>query len=262
MIPGQGYQMYLTQAGTLTYPANAAQSSGRLFAKKGSGQDDFTFAIPQHYRVPITETGSNAILLIEGDELGDGDEIAVWTQDRHLVGSGVVKNHRALITIWGDNPITDNIIEGAKENEVLVLTHWLAGEKREGTITLKALTDALTSQAMEPILHFSTDAVWYARAVRESELPSTFALEQNYPNPFNPTTVIRYGLPQDAHVRLEAFNVLGQRIAVLVDADQKAGYYQVEFEGVARPSGVYLYRIHATGGGATFTEVKKMLLVR
>ena len=54
-------------------------------------------------------------------------------------------------------------------------------------------------------------------------LPTDFALGQNYPNPFNPSTVIPYQLPASDHVRLDVFNVLGQRLATLVDAERSAG---------------------------------------
>ena len=258
MMPGQGYQLYLTQAVTLTYPPN----TGKSFAKTTTQENNSSFTVPQHYKLSVTKTGSNAILLIEGSEMNDGDEIGVWTQDRRLIGSGVVASRRALVTIWGDNPITDNVIEGAKENEVLSLTHWSAGEQQERTITLNAVSDALTSQAAEPLLRYRTNAAWIAQARTEPELPSAFALEQNYPNPFNPSTVIRYSLPRDAHVRLEVFNVLGQRVAVLVDEEQKAGYYQVQFENADLTSGMYFYRIQAASGGTTFTQTKKMLIVR
>jgi hypothetical protein len=58
------------------------------------------------------------------------------------------------------------------------------------------------------------------------------------------------------------FNVLGQRVAVLVDEDQKAGYYQVKFVSSNLASGVYIYRIRAMGKGTFFTQTKKMMLVR
>ena len=63
-----------------------------------------------------------------------------------------------------------------------------------------------------------------------SGLPTRFALGQNYPNPFNPGTVIPYQLAMDGYVRLEVFNLLGQRVATLVDGEQVAGAYAVPWD--------------------------------
>jgi len=76
-------------------------------------------------------------------------------------------------------------------------------------------------------------------------LPVDFALAQNYPNPFNPSTVITYQLPMNSHVVLKIYDVLGREIETLVNEDQKAGSYEVQFEGSNLPSGVYFYRLSA-----------------
>lgn len=94
-------------------------------------------------------------------------------------------------------------------------------------------------------------------------LPKSYALFQNYPNPFNVTTQIRYALPEDAKVRLEIFNILGQRVRVLVDEFQTAGNKQVVWDGRNDSgdqisSGVYFYRINA----GKFHDVMKMSLLK
>ena len=96
----------------------------------------------------------------------------------------------------------------------------------------------------------------FALPLASSGLPVGFALGQNYPNPFNPSTVIPYELASSAHVRLEIFNTLGQRVAVLVDGEQAAGSYTATWTatngaGQAVAAGIYLYRL--TVGGVTAT---------
>lgn len=88
--------------------------------------------------------------------------------------------------------------------------------------------------------------------------PMIYELAQNYPNPFNPSTRIRYTLPQQAKVKLSIYNLLGQKIATLVDEVQVAGNYVALFEGQHIPTGVYFYQLEA----GNFREVKKMLLLK
>ncbi|GEM_PF-1365048 len=73
--------------------------------------------------------------------------------------------------------------------------------------------------------------------------PTEISLSQNYPNPFNPSTVIRYELPSAANVRLYVFDLLGQRVAALVDDRQSPGRYEVTFHANQLTSGVYLFRL-------------------
>ena len=90
------------------------------------------------------------------------------------------------------------------------------------------------------------------------EIPDHYVLMQNYPNPFNPTTRIRFGLPQASDVLIEVYNVLGQRVATLLNARKPAGYHEVEFDASQLGSGIYIYRIKA----GNFQQVKKMMLMK
>ncbi len=89
-------------------------------------------------------------------------------------------------------------------------------------------------------------------------LPTTFSLEQNYPNPFNPRTTISYSLPEASQVTLDIYNILGQKVATLVDEYQEAGEHQVNWNSTGQSSGIYFYRLKA--GEAT--EARKMLLLK
>jgi hypothetical protein len=91
-----------------------------------------------------------------------------------------------------------------------------------------------------------------------NEIPDHFFVDQNYPNPFNPLTTIRYGLPRSVRAKLEVFNLLGQRVAILVHEERAAGYHETVLDGSSLASGVYFYRLQA----GEFVQTKKLLLLR
>ncbi len=86
----------------------------------------------------------------------------------------------------------------------------------------------------------------------------TFSLEQNYPNPFNPTTVIKYQIPVNGFVTLKVFDLLGREVAQLMNEEQQAGGYSVQFEGKDLSTGLYFYQLQS----GSFIDVKKMMLLK
>lgn len=92
----------------------------------------------------------------------------------------------------------------------------------------------------------------------EGSLPTGYTLEQNYPNPFNPATNIAFSIPTASSVKLEIFNMTGQRVTTVVDAVLEAGEHVVTWDAGRMSSGVYLYRLEAAG----FTKTKKMTLLK
>ena len=98
----------------------------------------------------------------------------------------------------------------------------------------------------------------------EVAVPKDFAVSQNYPNPFNPSTKIDYQVPVDAKVILEVYNIAGQKVVELVNQEQSAGYYTVDFGSSRLSSGVYIYRLAAVdkATGNNFSSIKKMMLLK
>ena len=89
-------------------------------------------------------------------------------------------------------------------------------------------------------------------------VPAEFSLSQNYPNPFNPSTKIIYSLPYKSFVKIKIYDVLGNEIATLVNAEKPAGKYSINFDASGLSSGVYFYQLSADN----FIEMKKMILLK
>ncbi len=97
-----------------------------------------------------------------------------------------------------------------------------------------------------------------AVADRPTGVPEAFALEQNYPNPFNPSTSIAFSLPASVGVKLEVYNMIGQKVATLVNGKLAAGNHTINWEARDVPSGIYFYKLEA----ANFSQTRKMLLMK
>jgi len=97
----------------------------------------------------------------------------------------------------------------------------------------------------------------------KSGVPAVFSLDQNFPNPFNPSTLIKYSLERKCHVNISVFNILGQRVATLVDQELEAGPHQADWDGnddggAHAASGIYFYKMVTDD----FVETRKMVLMR
>lgn len=91
-----------------------------------------------------------------------------------------------------------------------------------------------------------------------SQIPIEFKLYQNYPNPFNPNTKVKFQISKEDFVKLVVYDILGNKIAVLVNEKLKAGTYEVEFDGMNYPSGVYYYKLEAD----YYIETRKLVLLK
>jgi hypothetical protein len=91
-----------------------------------------------------------------------------------------------------------------------------------------------------------------------NEIPQKYSLEQNFPNPFNPVTMMKYNIVKDGFVKVAVYDLLGREINTIVNENQKAGTYTVQFDAAGLPSGVYFYKLITNG----FTETRKMMLVK
>jgi hypothetical protein len=98
----------------------------------------------------------------------------------------------------------------------------------------------------------------------KSGIPVVYNLYQNYPNPFNPSTLIKFDLPFSSNVKIEVYNILGEKVRELMNEEKPAGYYEVNFNTTGLASGVYLYLLEAksTDGKNEYRDVKKMMMIK
>ncbi len=155
-----------------------------------------------------------------------------------LVDDEVVKTKQATVDgEWMDSLSMTHIMPDAGTFEVTVRT--------DDVVILVEEVEVLSPTADE-------------EERQTGDRPTEFVLEQNYPNPFNPATNIRFGLPEGGQVQLIVYDLLGRRVATLVDGFRDSGYHDVVFDAGHLSSGMYIYKISTNGHEDTGT----MLLVK
>lgn len=140
----------------------------------------------------------------------------------------------------------------------VLLGEYVSGEEIRFTFAKNMTKQPVENITLAP---YSTKIITVGALLTSTEpkdKANTFNLHQNYPNPFNPVTNISYSLPTSSEVHLEVFDLLGRKVATLVDGRELAGEHQVRFDASALSSGVYFYKLQ-TG---SFSSVKKMMLIK
>lgn len=241
MYPGRGYKIYSEADITpFTFPVI---SNKTLIVKRKTEAE-------YEGRLEFNKTGDMYAVVIEeiDDKWGtitEGTEIGIYEGDKCVGGLLYTSEDQPLVAVaWmGDERLE---IEGAKKGEAIRLevigideVYKIETEfSRGGTFGLEV---------------FSAAKIKVIKNV-----PDSYQISQNYPNPFNPTTRIKYGLPEAVHVSLQIFNILGEKVADVVNQVQDAGYYEVEFDAGKLSSGIYIYSIYSNN----FSDTKKMLLLK
>ena len=258
----EGYKIHLSSVDTLIYPTSCPPCPPP-FAKKKSFPG---FARTTHFNYS-GNTGESYSIVVNSIELSGkhpelGDEIGVFTSSGLCVGAGVWQGDILGIAVWQDDDRTE-AKDGFAVGEKMVFKLWDKRENKE--IELSASFekgDGTFGTVADPASGGDAYALVNLKGI-SSQLPKQFELAQNYPNPFNPETKISYALPKDCHVKLTIYNMLGQKINVLVDEHQTAGHKNVhwdgkDYKGDEVASGIYFYKLDAV----EFTQSKRMVLLK
>jgi hypothetical protein len=127
----------------------------------------------------------------------------------------------------------------------------------QGTNNLQSITE-LKNSAKTVQYFYDNYIPEIANTSYTPPLPEYYYLSQNYPNPFNPITQIEYELPINGITTLVVYDILGDKIATLVNEEKAAGYYSVAFNASNLPSGVYFYTLNSK----SFSRTKKMIVIK
>jgi hypothetical protein len=201
-------------------------------------------------------------------------------------GSVAKDSTKLLSLVLRDSSISqlsiDSIRVGTKYFSVQSITGPAVLTSKDSTVltikfkadTVKQFSDTVriyyTASATPLLIPLSASSFVTGIVESGSTRPTHFELSQNYPNPFNPSTTIRYALPTESKVTLVIYNVLGEQVITLVDAQQEASTQQVTWNGMDNhgrvvPTGIYFCRIIAdpmNGNTGKFVQVRKMLFMK
>jgi photosystem II stability/assembly factor-like uncharacterized protein len=255
MNSGIGYQVYMIDSATFTYPYSLIPLD--VLSKKQLS-NLIEPAKPEHFKMKKIASINTAILLFESNKLSDGDEVAVINSQGYLVGSASAVGNRAFITIFGDDEIVKDI-EGAKQNEILYIKVFDNKTKKEYTVEKILVTNMISNKTSDNLYYITNGLLKAIEVSVNPSIPDKFSLQQNYPNPFNPSTTINFSLPVNSKVSIEVYNTLGQVVKKLInDSELNAGNHQVEFNADGLSTGIYFYKLKTE----SYSETKKMMLLK
>jgi hypothetical protein len=127
----------------------------------------------------------------------------------------------------------------------------------QGTGIVRVVVKDLANPSDNRIVALAASTI-FSGVGTSGAIPREYSLSQNYPNPWNPSTNIVYTIAERGHVSLIVYNLLGQKVAQLVDEVVQAGTHAVEFSGGDLPSGLYFYRLTSSG----YTQTRTMVLAK
>ncbi len=239
--PGKGCWIRTSQAGTLNLPVGVVAKSGA----EAVWQIDKSWS-----KIIVTDkTGNSATLYAAKNGVNTS------TLDLPPVPPAGIFDVR-----FASQSLVENLGSEAKAISISGATYPV--EIRAEGIDL-SVKDKATGKLLNSVVKSGSSIVIANENINSIEVsanikPVAFELQQNYPNPFNPSTMIRFGLPENARVRLTIYNQIGEQVAELVNGQMEAGYHQVTWNAANMSSGVYFYEIRAD----KFRAVKKLIFMK
>jgi len=251
-------------AGTHDYQVSAVYADGNTGIPEEAKSNHVNVVLSNNAPTAVTlQAPANGEVVTLTAEMVTGNLDIVWSQssdaDADLLEYHVTftTNVGVLDTVYNSNilslpvqPLYDLLVAN---NETVLDISW-------DVVVTDGWDETASSNGPWTV---TVDAGWLLENGAEELIPDVFALHNNYPNPFNPITNIRYDIPEVSDVRIDIYNLMGQRVRTLVSKAHQPGRYSIQWNatndmGAAVASGMYIYKIHAKD----FTSVKKLLLMK
>ncbi len=256
MYPGHGYKLNSAVKDTLTYPVDAPTSMPPFMARTLADTDDLPEA-PWVADPHISPSNMTVTFLLESDTVGindPADAVAAFV-DREVRGVArpvyvpALKQYRVFIMIYGTSGETVEFKIYDMDTEITYSGNEILTFQADDIIGTPATPLPLTRAPLQ--------------IGDKGYIPDEFSLGQNFPNPFNPNTRLGFGLPEDSHVTIRIYNLLGQEVRTLVNDDMTAGYRYVVWNGTndfgqSVASGMYIVLMESRD----FRQVRKMVMLK
>ncbi|MCX6638865.1 MAG: T9SS type A sorting domain-containing protein [bacterium] len=273
--PGKGYFLgFYCQEGALHefegWPDNPTWQNNSIEPKPNPQQSQvasaahFQFNPFTHWSYPVMIDTVD----LQETPLAVGDEIGVFDGSLCVGSVSVDGKFPVIVTCWEDDIATPDTLDGYTANNEMTFVWYDASQNLEAEFQLPPMIEAADDSIAPNHSGFGA-GLWARRTFMEGVqsvmiLPAQFKLQQNYPNPFNAQTVIPLELPQRSHLIVEIFNLQGQKVKVIFDGIENAGYPKIHWDGEKLSSGVYLCRARAQGleREGTYTAVSKLVLMK
>ncbi len=189
------------------------------------------------------------IMKVPVDRLGQAlADFTIIANDQNFNYSPAWSNNSKTVVFGRNNALWSVPATGGDYTQLTTPTAWYAGD----------YDPAYSNNGQYIAFARATGPLAKPVVAQQKVIPAEFELLQNYPNPFNPTTAIRYVLPADSYVSLVVYDLLGLKVAVLVNERVMAGHHEVVFDASRLATGTYVYRLQA--GNSVL--MKKMTLVK
>jgi hypothetical protein len=241
---------FTPQAGRFMIEFNAKPSAEKVDGFLGLSKDAATA-----YGDPVVDLlfNNEGFITAKNGDTYTSDNTLAYEANKNYVCKLVIDVPNSVYSVWVTPEGGNEILLG--ENYAFV-----SASDSLGWITTKMSFDPQWggAEGLVYVTGIKISDVTVGIEDKISASPTEFKLHQNYPNPFNPSTEIAFTLKQAAQTTLSVFNLLGQKVATLVDKKLTHGQYQVTFDAVNLTSGVYFYELKTDN----HVQVKKMMLMK